>query len=114
MEVAFFFGKPILWLLFTEEYAQYKDGLVMLAASSCILSVFGVSNRGLSATRQFAVQVPIYIGTAIVSGISSLLLIPKCGLMGGAYVFIISYIFGTTICLVFVVKAIKRVTANAG
>ncbi len=112
--VAFMFGKPILSILFTAEYAQYKDVFVMLAVSSCILTVFAVSNWGLNATRQFAVQVPIYAGTAIVSGIFSLLLIPRYGLMGGAYALIISYIFGATICLVFVAKAIKRAAVNAG
>jgi O-antigen/teichoic acid export membrane protein len=112
--VAFVFGKPILSILFTAEYARHKDVFVMLAVSSCILSVFAVSNWGLNATRQFAVQVPIYAGTAIVSGIFSLLLIPHYGLMGGAYALIISYIFGATICLVFVAKAMKRATVNAG
>jgi O-antigen/teichoic acid export membrane protein len=112
--VAFFFGRPILSLLFTPEYAQHKDVFVMLAVSSCILSVFSVSNWALNATRQFAVQMPIYTGTAIVCGIASWLLIPPYGLMGGAYAFMISYLFGTAACLVFVVKAIRKVTAIAG
>ena len=106
LTVIVLFGKPILSLLFTPEYAQYKDVFVMLAVSSCVFSIFSVSNWGLNATRQFAVQVPIYIGTAIVCGISSWLLIPQYGLMGGAYAFIISYLFGTITCLFFVVKAI--------
>jgi O-antigen/teichoic acid export membrane protein len=106
--VAFFFGKPILRLLFTSEYAQHKDVFVMLAVSSCILSVFAVSNWGLNATRQFAVQVPIYTGTAIVCGISSLLLIPRYGLMGGAYALIICYVFGTIGCLVVIIKHIYK------
>ncbi|NLH17142.1 MAG: oligosaccharide flippase family protein [Phycisphaerae bacterium] len=112
--VAFCFGKPILRLLFTPEYAQHQDVFVALAASSCILSIFGVSNWGLNATRQFAVQMPIYIGTAIVCGISSWLLIPRYGLMGGAYAFLICYLFGTTICLLYIVKAIRRVATHAG
>lgn len=112
--VAFFFGTPILSLLFTPEYARHKDVFVMLALSSCILSVFSVSNWGLNATRQFAVQVPIYIGTAIVCGISSWLLIPHYGLMGGAHAFIISYLFGAAMCLVFVIKAIRGNTVTAG
>lgn len=112
--VAYVFGKPILSILFTPEYAQHKDVFVMLAVSSCILSVFAVSNWGLNATRQFVVQVPIYAGTAVVSGIFSLLLIPRYGLIGGAYALIISYIFGAACCLVFVAKAIKRANGNAG
>lgn len=112
--VTFFFGKPILSILFTPEYAQHKGVFVMLAVSSCILSVFAVANWGLNATRQFAVQMPIYAGTAIVCGISSLLLIPHSGLLGGAYALIISYLFGTAMCLVFVLKAIRRDTVYAG
>jgi O-antigen/teichoic acid export membrane protein len=105
---AWLFGKPILSLLFTPDYARHKDVFVMLAVSSCILSVFSVANWGLNATRQFNVQVPIYIGTAIVSGIMSFVMIPKYGLMGGAYAFAFSYIFGAAVCLVFVMKAIEQ------
>jgi O-antigen/teichoic acid export membrane protein len=112
--VAFVFGKPILSILFTAEYAQYKDVFVMLAVSSSILSVFAVANWGLNATRQFAVQVPIYIGTAVVSGICSIVLIPRFGMMGGAYAFLCSYIFGTASCLIFIVKAIRKGERNAG
>lgn len=111
--VVYLFGKPILRFLFTPEYAQHSDVLVMLAVSSCILSVFGVSNWGLNATRQFNIQVPIYMGTAIVSGICSLLLIPRYGIIGGAYVFMISYLFGITMCLIFIIKAIRRGKSNA-
>ncbi|MGH2271240.1 lipopolysaccharide biosynthesis protein [Anaerohalosphaeraceae bacterium U12dextr] len=106
--VVFFFGKPLLTLLFTANYAQHKNVLVMLAVSSCLLSVFSVSNWGLNATRRFAVQVPIYIGTAIISGGCSMLLIPRCGIMGGAYAFILSYLFGLSLCLVCIAMAIKH------
>ena len=108
----FLFGKPILSLLFTPEYARHKDVMVMLAFSSCILSVFGVSNWALNATRQFAIQVPIYIGTAMTSLIFSLLLIPKYGIMGGAYAFMASYLFGVSLSLLFIIKAIGRNRLN--
>jgi O-antigen/teichoic acid export membrane protein len=110
--VAFMFGKPILRILFTADYAQHNDIFVMLAVSSCILSIFSVANWGLNATRQFAVQVPIYICTAVVSGICSIVLIPRVGMMGGAYAFIISYIFGAASCLIFIVKAVRKGAIN--
>ena len=104
----FFLGRIALTVLFTPDYAQHNDVLVMMAVSTCILSVFGVSNWALNATRQFAIQVPIYIGTALVSLTFSLLLIPVYGIMGGAFVFIIKYIFGTTICIIFIIKAVGK------
>lgn len=112
--VVFFFGKPLLTLLFTADYAQHKNVLVMLAVSSCLLSVFSISNWGLNATRRFAVQVPIYIGTAVISGGCSILLIPRCGIMGGAYAFIISYLFGLSLCLACVAMAIRKKVCYAG
>ncbi|MEJ5259741.1 MAG: polysaccharide biosynthesis C-terminal domain-containing protein [Anaerohalosphaeraceae bacterium] len=104
----YFVGKPLLTFLFTAEYARYNDVLVMLAVASSVLAVFSVSNWGLNATRQFVVQMPIYIGTAVVSGVCSVLLIPRFGIMGGAYAFFCSYMFGALICIVFVMKAIRK------
>lgn len=110
--VVFFFGRPLLTVLFTADYAQHKDVLVILAVSSCLLSVFSVSNWGLNATRQFAVQVPIYTGTAVVSGISSMLLIPRYNMAGAAWALMICYAVGSVGCLAFVVNAVKRKPEN--
>lgn len=112
--IAFFFGESVLTVLFTAEYARHNNVFVILAISGCVLSIFAVSNSALNATRQFAVQVPIYVGTAVISGIFSLLLIPKYGIMGGAFVLVINYLFGTTMCLFFVIRAIRRKNDNAG
>lgn len=112
--ILFFFGKPILTFLFTVDYAQHKDVLVMLAVSSCLLSIFGVSNWGLNATRQFGVQIPVYISTAVICGIASIWLIPRFGLMGGAYAFMASYVFGAFFCLVLIGRAVRKRARDAG
>lgn len=106
--VVFFFGKPLLTLLFTPDYAQHKNVLVMLAVSSCLLSVFSVSNWGLNATRQFAVQVPIYIVTLFSSLVSSVLLIPHYNMYGASLALMICYIVGSIGCLYFVIMAISK------
>lgn len=108
------FGVPILTYLFKPEYAEHKDVMTMLAVSSCILAIFSVANWGLNAMRQFAIQVPIYIGTALISWISSVLLISRMGMIGGAYAFMLSYFFGAVLCLIFIGIALRKRVENAG
>lgn len=104
--VVFVFGKPLLTVLFTEEYAQHKNVMVMLAVSSCILSLFSVSNWGLNATRQFAVQVPIYAIAAAACAVFSFLLIPTYDMYGAVWSLIICYAVGSIGCLLFIGKNI--------
>jgi len=102
-----FFGRQILTLLFTPEYAKHNNVFVLLVVAGLLLMLFSFMTVGLTAARKFSVQVPLYAICAIVCCVSSLFFIPKWGMTGAAASLIVCYLTGLTSCLCYVKKAIR-------
>jgi O-antigen/teichoic acid export membrane protein len=82
--VALLASRPILELLFTPEYGEYGDILVVVMIAGGILYVSTFFGFALTAARYLKVQVPISVVILLVVLVSSWLLIGPYGLMGAA------------------------------
>jgi len=81
---AILFGKPVLRLLYSPEYAAYSNILPVMAVVAGISAVGLFLDYGLTAARCFRAQVPI-IGFATLAGfIVAALMIPAHGIFGAA------------------------------
>lgn len=80
--VSILFGKQILTLMFTLEYAKHSGVFVHLMAAGSVLLLFSCMNIGLTAARKFAVQLPLYVLSAAACAASAFLLIPRYGMQG--------------------------------
>jgi O-antigen/teichoic acid export membrane protein len=106
--VSILFGKQILTLMFTLEYAKHHGVFIQIMIAGSILLLFSCMSAGLTAARKFAVQLPIYAVTALVCMISAFLLIPTYGISGAAWSLLICYIAGFSQCLFFVILAVRK------
>jgi O-antigen/teichoic acid export membrane protein len=111
--VAVIAGKLILSLLFKPEYAAYNGLLIKVMLAGTMLFLFTGLNMGLTATRRFGVQLPIYAAAALACGVSSYLLIPWLGVDGAAWAVLICYSVGSAGCAVLLLQADRASPAAA-
>ncbi len=88
--IAMAFGRPLLTILFRQDYASFVDVFVWLMVARLVLNAQDFIGRGLNAARMFRVQVWIY-GLMVVSlFVSAWLLIPTWSGVGAAWAMVIS------------------------
>lgn len=106
--IALFFGKKILSILYTIDYAQHADifSIVMLAAAINYVGVF--LGYGMTAARIYKIQPYLGILWVFTSILGSLLLIPDLGMRGAAYTLLFSSIIQLISNVVVVVLLIKK------
>ena len=108
--VAYFFGKEILTLLYSPEYA-IRDLFVILVVGMAISYVASFLGYGMTAARYFKVQVPLFSVVVGSLAIACLLLVPSKGMYGAAIALLIGSIvhFGSNSFIVFrALSAIKK------
>ncbi len=100
--LSWFFGRELLTLLFTSEYALYQSAFFKLIVGGALLVLFSVMNIAISAQRAFRIQFPIYAACTVVTLIASLALIPRLGLDGAVYAYILCNLTGLILtCIVY-------------
>jgi O-antigen/teichoic acid export membrane protein len=100
-------GREILTLLYTPEYARRIDVLLWLLAVGGLYYVAGWLGVGLTAARQFKIQVPL---TASVVGVAALLnwwLVPLDGLRGAAVSAFLSMAASAAISLMIAIRLFR-------
>jgi O-antigen/teichoic acid export membrane protein len=102
------YGEQIIVLVFNEKYLAYTDLFSLIILSGALLSLFSAFNIGLSAQRKFVEQLPIYAICAGIVTLASFILIPKIGINGGAYAYMLCNIAGITLCGTMIAVNIKR------
>ncbi len=80
------FGKKLLTLAYTSEYAQHNTVFIWLLVSGAVGYVGTMLCVGLTAARLFKVQVPLIATVTLVTLFASWVLIPRHGLVGAAWV----------------------------
>jgi O-antigen/teichoic acid export membrane protein len=75
-------GKSIVSLLFRPEYAAHMDLMLVMVATAGINAVASFLGFGITAARQFRVQVPIMAATAITTLLLTWFLVPRFGILG--------------------------------
>jgi O-antigen/teichoic acid export membrane protein len=94
LAVSWFFGKTILTLAFTREYAAFNSSFFKLMIGGGILVLFSVMIIAITAQRSFRIQLPIYVLCTLVTLVSSIFLIPRLGIDGAVYSFALCNITG--------------------
>jgi len=80
------FGKEILTIVYTSEYAQYINVFLIVMFGAIFLYSTVFLGTGLTAMRKFKIQLPIHTISYIVVLLSSAVLIPKYAIIGAAFV----------------------------
>lgn len=102
------FGKLILTLVFTSEYAEHSRVFIHLMIAGCVWFLFSCMNSGLTAARRFAVQTLLYALCVVACVISAFLLIPHYGMFGAAWSLLACYCTGFIGCLICVVRTVQK------
>lgn len=112
--VSLLFGRPILSLLYSREYADHVGLLAIFVAAAGIGTIASFLFCGVTAARCFRAQVPAYLAATVVGIGSSAWLVARLGLVGGAIGMLLSSIvlmIGGFIALWRVVGERKELTA---
>ena len=84
------FGEWFLTIVYTPEYAEYSNIFILLLISCAIAFIGSVFGYSITAARRFKIQVP-QNGLAVLTAIiCSYFLIPRYGLVGGAWTLLIA------------------------
>ncbi|MFW6130198.1 MAG: flippase [Atribacterota bacterium] len=87
------FGKPILWLLFGQEFTQAYLPLVFLVVGQFVHSISGSTAYFMNMTGNHLILMNIRIITAFINVFLGLILIPEYGIHGAAFVGMLSMSF---------------------
>jgi O-antigen/teichoic acid export membrane protein len=83
--VAVFFGHMLLKLLYRPEYAEHTDVLIAMMVGGAMTYVSGIMASAVTSARCFVRQIPVLALAVGSSALTSYLLVPKYGLLGGAF-----------------------------
>ena len=93
--VAVLFGRQLLTVLYRPEYAEHVDVLVIMMVAGALTYVNGLLGPAVTSARLFKPQIPVLATAVAAAAISSLLLIPRHGLLGAALAVVVS---GVVVC----------------
>jgi O-antigen/teichoic acid export membrane protein len=80
-----FFGKTFLSIIYEPKYAEHQDVFVWLLISAGVTMSASMLGFGMSATRRFKSQLPVFLAVCSVSILACWLLIPRYGMKGAAW-----------------------------
>ena len=83
--VAVVAGRPLLTLIYRADYADYAPVFAWLMLAGAVNYVASMFSFGMTAARRLRVQLPLFAAVAGANALVCWLLIPRLGLMGGAY-----------------------------
>lgn len=78
------FGRPVLALVFGQEYAAHTDVLIVMMAAAAVAYTTIFLGTAVNAMRHFTVQLPINIFVLAAVTLAAWFLIPRMGIIGGA------------------------------
>ena len=104
----FFFGKDILRIIYTPEYANYSNLLTWFTVVSTIDFTSTFFGYALTALKKFKIQPKIAIMWTVSSVFLSYLLIPEYGLFGSVLSLIISSLIRLILQVVVYILSIKQ------
>lgn len=78
------FGRPLLALLYTPEYAERNDLFVWLMAAAGVSYVATFLGWGMTAARRLRIQLPLFTSIVIAMFAAGCVLVPRYGLVGAA------------------------------
>ncbi|MCK9997441.1 MAG: lipopolysaccharide biosynthesis protein [Candidatus Krumholzibacteria bacterium] len=94
--VAALAGKPLLTLLYSEEYAGHTGLFVVIMIGGALLYLGSLLGAPVSAMREFRVQLWVYLVNVVLMLGFSVWAIPKYGMMGAAVVMVVCSLWVTS------------------
>jgi O-antigen/teichoic acid export membrane protein len=82
---ALLFGKEILSLIYTPEYAKYSSVFIWIMVAALFWYVAHAIWCGITAARKFKVQTPLFLIVVLSTCVSCFFLVPEFGLIGAAW-----------------------------
>jgi len=102
--IVMIFGKEILTIAYTSEYASYHKLFLWTMVLSCTLYITNVLGVAVTSMRLFAKQLPIHILKLILVTITSIIFIRRFGVEGAVWSLLIS----TIVTIYFYMKLFNR------
>ena len=90
LAVAHVAGQPLLRIFYSPEYASHAGVFTLLMTATAIQCVASVFTSGITSTRHFRIQVPLYATMAAGNALACAIWIPRAGLKGGAIAMIVA------------------------
>ncbi|PTL37905.1 oligosaccharide flippase family protein [Alkalicoccus saliphilus] len=106
--VSVFFGDTLLKFIYTEDFGEYHNILIIVVGGGVIWYMVGFLNTAILASRKFKLQVPILLLSACTTLVTSWILIPELELVGAGYSLIAGFSARFIISLYYVIKLIKE------
>ena len=108
--VASLFGKQILTLIYTPDYAEHYDLLILLMIVSGVKYSYVYLGTAIQAMREFKINLPILVVSCLLILILSIIFIPEYGVQGAAWAMLIATLFEAVVfTLAFIwVRILKR------
>jgi O-antigen/teichoic acid export membrane protein len=111
-------GPLLLAIVFGQHYVSYSNLLTWLLASGGLSGVAALLTVGLTAARQFRVQVIMFVIVTIVNALACALFVPRLGLTGAAVALVIAESVHVAIAAILIIRvdscaAPKAVTPQA-
>lgn len=83
-------GKPLLRLVYAEEYAVHAPALHVLMIAAGLGYVAGMLKVAVDATRTFVAQLPLFLAATAVSALAAWWLVPAYGIIGAAAALVVA------------------------
>jgi O-antigen/teichoic acid export membrane protein len=80
--LTFLVGRWFLTLLYRQEYADHVGLLALFVGVAGLTTIGSFLFCGLTATRTFRMQVPVFLVALMIGVAGAALLVPRCGLVG--------------------------------
>lgn len=109
---AILFGRPILTLLFTNDYAAYFSEFLILMGGNAVLLIASITGFVVTSMRKFWVQVPIQVVIVLATTVASFWLIPNDAVGGAAWASVVRSLTHALLYGTVIVALIRQPRAN--
>jgi O-antigen/teichoic acid export membrane protein len=82
--LAWFFGRPILTLLYAPEYANYRGTFLIMVATVGVIAMASFCGYGITAARSFRTPVLALLASSLTTCLLCLWLVPILGILGAS------------------------------
>ena len=87
--MAYFFGIPILELIYEIQLSSYKIGFIVILVGAVLYGMSSILSNILIAMRHLNAQLIVYIAVSVIITIIEYFLIKKYGVIGACYSYLI-------------------------
>jgi len=106
--ITFFFGKLILTMIFSADYATYYKEFNWIMLSGAISYTMAFLGYGVTATRYFKTLAVIWAIVAGITAVSCYLLVPSYSIKGAAWAMSIALVVGMVLVLILTAYILQR------